>query len=112
MANDLMNAVDSCSTMADSSPADNMLSYLRKSGASYVCLYHNGKTKELRGQAKAARTEVEHHDLSDELTSLSVVATDDTSTENKELSVPLEVAETEGFKKYALESRIAVGARG
>ena len=112
MANELMKDVDSSSTMADSSPADNMLSYLRKSGASYVCLYHNGKTKELRGQsAKAARTEVEHHDLSEELTSLSVIVTDDTSTENNQLSVPLEVVETEAFKKYALESRTAVGAR-
>ena len=37
--------------------------------------------------------------------------TDDTSTENNQLSVPLEVAETEAFKKYALESRTTVGAR-
>ena len=112
MANELMKDVDSSWTMADSSPADNMLSYLRKNCALYVCLYHNGKTKELHGQsAKAARTEVEHHDLSEELTSLSVIVTDDTSTENNQLSVPLEVAETEAFKKYALESRTAVGTR-
>jgi hypothetical protein len=89
-----------------------MLSYLQKSGASYVCLYHHGKSKELRGNSvKAARTESIPHDLSVELTSLSVVPTADDTSPFHEKPVPLEVAETSTFKKYALESRLAVGAR-
>ena len=88
-----------------------MLNYLQKSGASaYCCLYHNGKKKEVRGNsAKAARTEANFHDVSDELlvTSLSGIPTDDTSPLH-EKSVPLEVAETSAFKKFALESRHAV----
>ena len=84
MAKDLIASpnvdVDGTTTDSNSSPSDKMLDYLQKSGASYVCLYHNGRTNELRGNsAKAARTETNCQDLSDELTSLSVVATDDTS---------------------------------
>jgi MULE transposase domain len=45
-----------------------------------------------------------------QLTSLSVIPTDDTSPFHVK-SVPLEVAETPAFKKYALESIRAVGAR-
>ena len=105
---------DATATASESSPSDNMLNYLQKSGASYVCLYHHSKTKELRGNsAKAARTEANPHDLSDELTSLSVVPNADTDDASPfhEKSVPLEVAETSAFRKYALESRNAVGAR-
>ena len=48
-----------------------------KRGASYVCLYNNGKPKELCGNsAKAVQIEANPHDVSDELTSLSVIATD------------------------------------
>ena len=116
MAKDLISSpnVDATATASEPSPSDNMLNYLQKSGASYVCLYHHGKTKELRGNsAKAARTEANPHDLSDELTSLSVVPTADTDDASPfhEKSVPLEVAETSAFRKYALESRHAVGAR-
>ncbi len=52
-----------------------------KTGASYVCLYHNGKTKELCGNsAKAAWTEDNPHDVSHELTcQQSVIPDDDTS---------------------------------
>ena len=115
MAKDLIASpnvdVDGTTTDSNSSPSDKMLDYLQKSGASYVCLYHNGRTNELRGNsAKAARTETNPQELSDELTSLSVVATDDTSPFHRK-PVPLEVAETSAFKKYALESRHAVGAR-
>ena len=66
MAKDLIASpnVDATATASESSPSDNMLNYLQKSGASYVCLYHTGKTKELRGNsAKAARTESNPHDL-------------------------------------------------
>ena len=108
MAKDLMASptvdADGTATASESSPSDTMLNYLQKSGASYVCLYHNGKTKELRGNsAKAARTEANPHDVSHELTSLSVIPTDDTSPFHQK-SVSLEVAETLAFKKYALES--------
>jgi hypothetical protein len=94
MAKDLIASpnVDATATASESSPSDNMLNYLQKSGASYVCLYHNGKTKELRGNsAKAARTEANPHDLSDELTSLSVVPTADADDASPfhEKSVPL-----------------------
>jgi hypothetical protein len=88
-----------------------MLNYLQKCGASYVCLYHNGKTKELCGNsAKAARTEDNPHDESHEQTSISVIPTDDNSPFHQKL-VPLDVAETSAFKKYALETIHAVGAR-
>ncbi|KAI2504545.1 hypothetical protein MHU86_9855 [Fragilaria crotonensis] len=117
MAKDFMASpnVHATTTASESSPCENMLSYLQKSGASYVCLYHHGKSKELRGNSvKAARTEAIPHDLSGELTSLSVIPTDDDTDDTSpihEKPVPLEVAETSTFKKYALESRLAVGAR-
>jgi hypothetical protein len=51
-----------------------MLNYLPKRGASYICLHHHGKTKDLCGNnAKAAQTEDNPHDVSHELTSLSVI---------------------------------------
>ncbi len=47
-----------------------------KSGASYICLYHHGKTKDLCGNSvKAARTKANPNDSSGELTSLSVIPT-------------------------------------
>ena len=113
MAKDLMASpnVDATATASESLPSENTLNYLQKCGASYVCLYHNGKTKKLCGNsAKAAQIEANSYDVSDEQTSLSVIATDETSP-FQEKSVPLEVAETSAFKKYALESRHAVGAR-
>ena len=100
MASPIVDA-DTTATPSESSPSDNMLNYLQKSGASYICLYHNGKTKELRGNsAKAAQTEANPNDVSHELTSLSVIPTDDTSPCHEE-SVSLDVAETSVFKKYA-----------
>ncbi len=47
MAKDLIASpnVDATATASESSPSDNMLNYLQKCGASYVCLYHHGKTK-------------------------------------------------------------------
>ena len=65
-------------------------------------------------QCKAARTAVNPHDLSGELTILSVTPTDDADDISPfhEKPLPLEVAETSAFKKYAWESRLAVGARG
>jgi MULE transposase domain len=118
MAKDLMplpNNDDGTATA--SSPAENMLNYLQKTGASYVCLYNNGKTKELRGSTcKAARIEASADNVLDELTSVSVIAAEGTlPTEEtppvQEKSVPLQVSETPDFMKYALESRLAVGAR-
>ena len=111
-AKDLMASpsANATTTASESSPSDNMLSYLQKSGASYVCLYHHGKTKELRGNSvKAACTEANPHDLSGKLTSLSVIPTDDTNDALPfhEKPVPLEIAETSAFKKYAWESRLA-----
>jgi hypothetical protein len=91
-----------------------MLSYLQKSGASYVCLYHHGKTKKLRGNSvKAACAEANPNDSSGEQTSLSLIPTDDTGDTSPfhEKPVSLEVAEASAFKKYAWESRLAVGAR-
>ena len=91
-----------------------MLSYLQKSGASYVCLYHHGKTKKIRGNSvKAACAEANPNDSSTEQTSLSLIPTDDTGDTSPfhEKPEPLEVAETSAFKKYAWESRLAVGAR-
>ncbi len=85
--------------------------FFTKNGASYVCLYHHVKTKELCGNiVKAARTKANPHDLSGELTSRSVIPTDDTddSSPLHEKPVPLEVAETSTFKKYAWESWLAV----
>ena len=53
---------------------------IKKSGASYVCLCNTSKTKELRGNsANAARVEVIPDDVSEELSSVSVIATDGTS---------------------------------
>ena len=63
------------------------------------------------------RIEASPDDVSDELSSLSVIAMDGTLVPTDETppfhekSVPLEVSETPAFKKYALESRHAVGAR-
>ena len=53
MAKDLMASpnVVATATASESLPSENMLNYLQKSGASYVCLYSNGKTKELRGNS-------------------------------------------------------------
>ena len=105
MASPLVEA-DGTATPSESLPSDNMLSYLQKSGASYIYLYHHGKTKELRGNSvKAARTEANHNDSSSELTSISVIPTDDTGDASPfhEKPVPLEVAETCAFKKYAWE---------
>jgi MULE transposase domain len=117
MAKDFMPPPYDDATAPESSPSENMLNYLRKNGASYVCLYNNGITKELRGNsAKAARMEATPDDVSEELTSVSVIATDATSPTDEsspihEKSVRLEVSETREFKKYAFESRRAVGAR-
>jgi hypothetical protein len=70
MAKDFMaspNVNNATTTASESSPCENMLSYLQKCGASYVCLYHHGKSKELRGNSvKAAHTEAIPHDLSGE----------------------------------------------
>ena len=117
MAKDFVPPPYDDATASESSPSENMLNYLQKSGASYVCLFNNGKTKELRGNsAKAARIEATPDDVSEELTSVSVIATDGTPPTDEtppfhEKSVRLEVSETREFKKYALESRRAVGAR-
>jgi hypothetical protein len=46
MAKDSMPPPYDDSTVSESSPSENMLNYLQKSGASYVCLYNNGITKE------------------------------------------------------------------
>lgn len=91
MADELLKDVDSTPEMSsDSSPANKMLSYLRKCGAYYVCLYHNGRTVELRGQTpKAARIEVQHDDVSNVLTSHSIIATDNASTDDIEISPPM-----------------------
>jgi hypothetical protein len=111
MARQLMPVpnIDAMSTQSECSSSDNMLKYLKESGASYVCLFHNGRTKEVRGN-KVARIESNPDEFSDELTSVSVVPTDVTSPSFQK-SVLLEVEETAAFKKYALETRLAVGAR-
>ena len=119
MAKDLIPPpnVDATATTSESSPSGNMLNYLQKSGDSYVCLYNNGKTKDLCGSsAKAAQVEATPDDVSEELTSVSVIPTNVTSPTDEtppfhEKPVPLEVSETPDFKKYALESRRTVGAR-
>ena len=78
MAKDFMPPPYNDATASESSPSENMLIYLQKIGASYVCLYNNGK-KELRGNSvKAARIEAIPDDVSEELTSVSVIATDGT----------------------------------
>jgi hypothetical protein len=65
-AKDLMASspnVNATTTASESSPSNNMLSFFSKNGASYVCLYHHGKPKELCGNSvKAARTEANPHD--------------------------------------------------
>ena len=79
MASPIVDA-DATTTPSESLASNNMLNYLQESGASYVCLNHHGKTKELWGNsAKAAQTEDNPHDVSHELTSLSVIPTDGTS---------------------------------
>jgi hypothetical protein len=80
-AKDLMASpnVNATTIASEYTPSDNMLSFLQKSGPSYVCLDHHGKTKELCGNSvKAAHTEANPHDLSGELTNLSLIPTDDT----------------------------------
>ena len=65
MAKSLMDSGEhGTSTSSDSSPYNNMLNYQQKVGASYVCLYRNGKTREVRGNAaKAARMEGNDQDI-------------------------------------------------
>ena len=111
MAKDLMDSDDDATTGSSAaSPSENMLNYLQKNGASYVCLYHNGKTKEVRGNnAKAARMEGNDDENGDKLTSLSIIVTDAIAPSHK--LVPLHVNETADFKEYAQKSRHAVGAR-
>jgi hypothetical protein len=111
MAQDLMDySPQGAALPSDMSPSDSMLNYLQKIGASFVCLYHNGNTKEIRGQnRKAARTEGNPVDDGVNLTSLSMVTTMESAPAHK--SVPLEVTETADFKEYAQRSRHAVGAR-
>jgi hypothetical protein len=41
--------IDPTATATTSSPAENMPNYLPKTGASYVCLYNNGKRKNFVG---------------------------------------------------------------
>lgn len=96
-------------TMAASSAAstsDNMLKYLQKNGASYVCLYHNGKTKEVCGNnAKAARREQgDDVDNGDKATSLSIIMTDESVPSHKLVPL-LEVTNPVDFKEYARKSR-------
>jgi hypothetical protein len=60
--------------------------------------------------SKAARIEASADDVSDELTSVSLIVAEGTSPTDEtppfhEKPVPLEVSETPDFKKYALESR-------
>ena len=58
----------------DMSPADSMLNYLQRYGALFVCLYHDGNTKEMCDQrGKAAQTEGNPIDDGVNLTSLSMV---------------------------------------
>ena len=111
MAQDLMDSSPQGAALpSDMSPSDSMLNYLQKIGASFVCLFHNGNTKEMRGQnRKAARTEGNPVDDGVNLTSLSMVTTMESAPAHK--SVPLEVTETADFKEYAQRSRHAVGAR-
>ena len=111
MAQDLMDlSPQGAALPSDMSPSDSMLNYLQKIGASFVCLYQNGNTKEMRGQnRKAARTEGNPVDDGVNLTSLSMVSTMESAPAHK--SVPLEVTETADFKEYAQRSRHAVGAR-
>ena len=111
MAQDLIDlSPQGAALPSDMSPSDSMLNYLQKIGASFVCLYHNGNTKEIRGQnRKAARTEGNPVDDGVNLTSLSMVTTMESAPAHK--SVPLEVTETADFKEYAQRSRHAVGAR-
>lgn len=111
MAQDLIDlSPQGAALPSDMSPSDSMLNYLQKIGASFVCLYHNGNTKEIWGQnRKAARTEGNPVDDGVNLTSLSMVTTMESAPAHK--SVPLEVTETADFKEYAQRSRHAVGAR-
>ena len=111
MAQDLMDlSHQGTAPPSDMSPSDSMLNYLQKNGASFVCLYHNGNTKEIRGpKGKAARTEGNPVDDGVNLTSLSLVTTGESAPSHK--FVPLEVSETADFKDYAQKSRYAVGAR-
>ena len=81
-----------------------------KNGASFVCLYHNGK-EEIHGQiGKAARTEGNPVDDGVHLTSLPKVTTAERAPSHKFVPL-LEVSETEDFKEYAQKSWHAVGAR-
>ena len=111
MAQSLMDSGEySTSTSSASSPSDNMLKYLQKIGASYVCLYHNGKTRQVRGNAaKAARMEGNDEDNRDQLTSLSVVVADEIVPSHK--SISLDDTDNADCNDYAQKSRHAVGAR-
>jgi MULE transposase domain len=111
MVGGLADAQD-CDTGSETSPSDAMLNYLRRNGASVVCLFHNGTTKELRSRnAKAPRTDVGEGIVPGEevLTSVSVTTDEGVSLEMEE-NMPLEVSETAEFKEYARKSRYAVGA--
>jgi MULE transposase domain len=110
MARNLMDA-EHC--LPDASPSENMLHYLRKTGASFVCLYQNGKAKEKefrRGNRKVAAP-TESFDRSsmgrDTLMSLSLME----GSSAVHTLIPLEVTECADFKDYAEKSRNAVGAR-
>jgi hypothetical protein len=85
MAQDLMDySPQGAALPSDMSPSDSMLNYLQKIGASFVCLYHNGNTKEIRGQnRKVARTEGNPVDDGVNLTSLSMVTTMESAPTHK-----------------------------
>jgi hypothetical protein len=85
MAQDLMDlSPEGTAPPPDMSLADSMLNYLRKNGASFVCLYHNGNTKELRGQrGKAAKTKGDPIDNGDNLTSFSMVTPAESAPSHK-----------------------------
>ncbi|KAI2496182.1 hypothetical protein MHU86_18321 [Fragilaria crotonensis] len=111
MAQDLMDlSPQGAALPSDMSLSDSMLNYLQKIGASFVCLYHNGNTKEVYGQDfKAAQTEGNPVDDGINLTSLSMVTTMESAPAHK--SVSQEVTETADFKEYSQRSRQTVGAR-
>ena len=110
MAMDLVDAENGGGVCPNNhSAAENMQTYFQKAGASYVCLYHNGKTQEIRGNsAKAARLE---EAPTDELTSVFVATSEseESAPSHKCVSLPAN-DEVSDVKEYAQQSRHAVRA--
>ncbi len=111
MASPIVDDVTTATPPSESLPSNYMLHYLQKVVPHLpVCITMAKQKNFVVTVPRLHKLKDNPHDISHELTSLSVIPIDDFSPFHQK-SVSLDVAETSAFKKYALESRHAVGAR-